>query len=153
MNTISLVARIILLPLLLLLALPLLLAPPASAATTENQPPTPEALVGQWQGPLIVGEHQVRLILHVQTDDDGNLTATLDSPDQGATGIPVTVVEIIGNSIVFEITAIGAEYDGRLHADGATLQGDWSQAGRTFPLTVERTVEDIDRAAESSGVD
>jgi hypothetical protein len=59
--------------------------PPADAADSPAKPD----LVGEWQGTLAVGDARLRLVVHLQESDDGTLGATLDSPDQGATGIPV----------------------------------------------------------------
>ena len=43
-------------------------------------------VVGDWKGTLAVSGIELSLIFHI-TDDDG-LKATMDSPDQGAFGIP-----------------------------------------------------------------
>ena len=44
-------------------------------------------IVGQWNGVLSVYGTSLRLIFHVEKNDDG-YTSTLDSPDQGRTGVP-----------------------------------------------------------------
>jgi len=63
-----------------LLALSLVVA---FAATQEQTAPVkPE---GDWRGTLDAGVAKLDLILHV-VRKDGTPTATLDSPDQGATG-------------------------------------------------------------------
>jgi hypothetical protein len=36
----------------------------------------------------------MRVVLHVSEGNEGKLTATLDSPDQGAPGIPITTITI-----------------------------------------------------------
>ena len=48
-------------------------------------------VVGDWQGTLDVGVMKLRLVFHITNTEDG-LTATMDSPDQNANGLPVTSV-------------------------------------------------------------
>src|SRR5687768_11132267 len=55
---------------------------------------------GDWQGTLDVGAAKLRLVLHV-TKKDGRLSSTLDSPDQGATGLAVDTIDVTENSIRF----------------------------------------------------
>lgn len=95
-------------------------------------------LVGDWEGTLAVGETRLRLVFHLKRSDDGTLDATIDSPDQGASGIPVERVTIEGDSITFDVSAIGAGYAGELTADRQAIEGKWSQSGWTFPLRVDR---------------
>jgi hypothetical protein len=111
--------------------------PPADAADTPAQ----ADLVGQWQGTLAVGDARLRLIFHLQESDDGTLEATLDSPDQGATGIPVERVTVDGAAITLDVTAIRAVYAGNLTADRNAIEGEWRQSGMTLPLTVTRLEE------------
>src|SRR5271165_2317991 len=49
----------------------------------------PSDIDGAWEGTLDVGQ-KLRLVVHLTTTKDG-LAGTLDSPDQGAAGIPATV--------------------------------------------------------------
>ena len=111
--------------------------PPADAADT----PATADLVGEWQGTLAVGDARLRLVVHLQESDDGTLEATLDSPDQGATGIPVERVTVDGAAITLDVTAIRAVYAGILTADRNVIEGEWRQSGMTLPLTVARVEE------------
>lgn len=118
--------------------------PAASAAAVWS--PTPAAadsptaadFVGRWQGVLTVGDNDLRLVFEVDRSDDGTLHATLDSPDQGATGIPVAAVTVDGSSIRFDVRVLAAEYEGRLADDRQAIDGEWRQSGMAFPLDVER---------------
>jgi len=49
-------------------------------------------ITGDWNGALKVQGIQLRLVFHITKTDTG-YTATMDSPDQGAKGIPVTDYE------------------------------------------------------------
>lgn len=88
------------------------------------------ALEGDWAGQLDAGALKLRVLLHVHTQD-GRTVATLDSPDQNATGLPATVTVEAGR---VHITAAGAggAFDGEVAADGASLTGRWSGAPTTF---------------------
>jgi hypothetical protein len=98
---------------------------PAPAA-----PPGPAVLEGDWAGQIDTGALKLRLVLHVHTAD-GRTVATLDSPDQGAAGLPATVTVQAGH---VRLTAAGANgaFEGDLAEDGATLKGQWSGAPTTL---------------------
>ncbi|TVP60378.1 MAG: alpha/beta fold hydrolase [Gemmatimonadales bacterium] len=108
----------------------------------EAQIPTPEMAAGpagSWQGSLAVGPGiELPLVVHLTPGDEGDWTATLDSPAQGAVGIPVSSVAWDDGLLRLEISAIGATYEGRLDAEGR-LEGTFQQGGTSFPLTLERT--------------
>lgn len=104
-------------------------------------PPADADFVGHWQGDLDVGGTSLRLVFHIEASDDGGLAATLDSPDQGATGIPVESVTVRGDSLRLDVRAAAALYVGRLTAEGETIEGEWRQGGTALPLTVERVDE------------
>lgn len=111
-------------------------APPGPAAD-----PTPGDFTGHWQGDLNVAGTSLRLVFHIEASDDGGLTAPLDSPDQGATWIPVESVTVEDDSLRLDVRAAAALYVGRLTAEGGTIEGEWRQGGSSLPLTVERVVE------------
>ena len=48
------------------------------------------ALEGDWAGQMDTGALKLRIVLHVHTQG-GQMVATLDSPDQGAAGLPAAV--------------------------------------------------------------
>ena len=48
---------------------------------------------GTWSGKLDVGGQKLRLVFHLTQQAEG-WRATMDSPDQGAKGIPVDAVEV-----------------------------------------------------------
>jgi len=93
-----------------------------------------EAVLGSWAGTLDTGVAELRIVLHVEEGDDG-LTATMDSPDQGATGIPVSDVTVTGDSVALQVAQIGGTYEGVLTSAADTMAGTWTQQGRSFPLT------------------
>ncbi|MEM9597758.1 MAG: hypothetical protein AAGD06_26060 [Acidobacteriota bacterium] len=122
-------------------AIPVLLA--IVATTVAVLPSLAEAisqsaLAGRWQGVLVAGEHELRIVFHVEGKDDQSLKATLDSPDQGALEIPIAAVRVDGSSVRFEIRVLNATFAGELDKEQRAIEGDWEQAGLTFPMTVTK---------------
>lgn len=105
---------------------------PARAMAQENP------AIGTWTGRLAVGGAGLTLVFHIQAAEGGGLTGTLDSPDQGASGIPIDEVTAAGDSVKVRIRALGVEYDAQLTENGDTLSGEFRQAGQSFPLKVAR---------------
>ena len=107
----------------------------AVAATQEQTAPVkPE---GDWRGTLDAGAAKLDLILHI-VRKDGTLTATLDSPDQGATGLAVESITVSGKSLRFEMKSLGAEYEGVFSSHGSQIEGEFRQQGQKLPLTFKR---------------
>lgn len=95
-------------------------------------------VTGTWQDTLQVQGMQLRLVFHIEQEGD-SLTATMDSPDQGATGIPTSRLRVTQDSLTIGVASIGGQFAGAIQADGARIDGAWTQGGRSFPLTLERT--------------
>lgn len=89
-------------------------------------------LKGSWRGKL----GRLTLVVRFEQDKDGHLVGFLDSPDQHAKGIPVTSATFSGGKLDARVTGVG----GRLQADvkGDTMSGQWTQAGRSLPLTLTK---------------
>jgi hypothetical protein len=94
-----------------------------------------QELSGQWNGSLETPGATFHIVFHIR--EKGNAyEATLDSPDQNATGIPVTTVTRKGPDIKLQIPAIGMLYEGLLSDN--RISGNWMQSGMTFPLILEK---------------
>ncbi len=93
-------------------------------------------LAGNWQGTLNAGQ-SLRLVFHVK-ETAGNLSATMDSPDQGVTGIPCASVYFKSDSVVFDLGRGGVMYTGRMF-DATMLTGNWHQGGLTIPVDLKKT--------------
>lgn len=95
---------------------------------------------GDWKGALDAGGVKLDLILHV-IQKDGALSATLDSPDQGATGLPIDAISLTGKSLKFGMKSLGASYEGIFSADGSQIEGEFSQGPQHLRLTFKRLVK------------
>jgi uncharacterized protein len=107
------------------------------AAVAEDKP-AGKGVEGIWQGALKVGAIELRLVFHVEKKGDG-LTAKMDSPDQGANGIPIDEVAFKDGTLKLELKKLLASYEGKLADDGKEIAGTFKQAGQTFPLTLQRS--------------
>lgn len=111
-------------------------------ALDGTKPDVKPALAGVWQGIIKVQSIELRVVLHITANGDG-FKATLDSPDQGAKGIPVDCVTLEGESVKLELKGIKASFEGKFANDGQTIQGKWTQAG-TLPLEFKRLEKEPD---------
>ncbi len=105
---------------------------------------------GIWQGMLdLGGENNLSIVFHI-SDGADSLTGALDSPDQGAFGIPVTSIEISSDSIRLNVQALNGYYLGELQKDSLKISGIWNQNGMSFPLILKKTnkVEEVKRPQE-----
>ncbi len=93
---------------------------------------------GVWSGVLVVGEQRLRIVFRLSRNADGAWTATIDSPDQAAQGIPVSSVQIEGRQITLKSELVQGEFVGELSEDGKQLAGVWKQGGGAFPLILTR---------------
>ncbi len=98
-------------------------------------------ITGQWNGVLDVQGIKLRLVFHVNQGEDG-FTATMDSPDQGANGIPVAQTTFEPPAVSFEIPNIGMEYRGTL--GDSTIEGTFRQRGFEIPLALSREAIDLE---------
>jgi pimeloyl-ACP methyl ester carboxylesterase len=96
---------------------------------------------GDWKGTLEAAGTKLDLVLHINTKD-GALTATLDSPDQGATGLAIDSITVTGKALRFEMKSLGASYEGIFSADGSQIDGQFSQQGLSLALTFKRIAKD-----------
>ncbi len=90
---------------------------------------------GQWNGLLEIQGIKLRLVFDIQKTDTG-LTATMDSPDQGVTGIPVTSVTYENSKLNLKIVNAGIDYEGELKENH--IEGTFKQGGLSIPLELKR---------------
>ena len=109
----------------------------AAALLCHGQAATATA-AGNWSGAVSLGPQKLRIIFHLKADAGGKLTATLDSPDQGANGLPTSGVTQDGNTVKISISNLAASYEGVLSEDGKELKGKFRQAGMELPLALSR---------------
>jgi hypothetical protein len=98
-----------------------------------------QSVEGVWLGTLKFAGTELRVVFKILKSPDGNLTATLDSPDQGAKDIPVEEVVFQNGHLRLNAKSINGVFEGDMKEDNSTIEGQWSQGGVTIPLTLQRT--------------
>lgn len=110
----------------------------APAAQPAAQPAASQpSVAGDWAGTLKAGSAELRLVLHITAAKDGSLTATLDSIDQGANGIPINTVTLKDGKLNLDVQAVHGTYDGTVNKDASEIDGTWSQ-GQPMELNFKR---------------
>ncbi len=113
-------------------------APTKAAPVAEIQKDygqgAPDQIQGHWKGVLNARGVTLHLLFHIALMPDGSYSATMDSPDQGATGLPASAVKFTYPNVRIEWNF--GYYIGKLN-DGK-LSGTWHQGGVALPLKLER---------------
>ena len=119
-------------------------------AAAPAAPPKPAAkpsdIDGTWSGTLDAGGMKLPTVFHIASMADG-LTATVDSPSQGALGIPVNSVTRDGATLKLDIKAVGATFEGKISQARDAIDGTFTQRGASLPLALKR------EAAKPSDID
>ena len=95
---------------------------------------------GSWSGAASVQGMKLPLILNIAKGGE-EYKATMDSPHQGAKGIPVSSIEFNNPVLTVSIDVIGFKYTGRL--DGDSISGSFTQSGVSFPLNLGRQIAEV----------
>ncbi len=94
-----------------------------------------EDITGSWQGVLEIQHTRLRIVFHIN-QNDSTLSSTMDSPDQGAFGLPTTRSSFRDNKLEIVATGLGLFYQGTLQGD--SIAGTFNQGGIPFPLVLNR---------------
>lgn len=108
-------------------------------------------LSGIWTGKLeLPNTIKLSLVFNIAKDSAGNYFSTLDSPDQGAKGIPTGSTIVNGDSITIQIPVIKGSYIGKIYYDEMKIDGKWNQGGMSLDLLVNKVdkVEEVKRPQE-----
>lgn len=77
------------------------------------------------------------VIFRIAINADGLPRAYMESPDQLNRTL-MNNVTLENDNLHIDAKSIGGAYEGQIQADGTTIKGNWSQAGRLFPLMLKR---------------
>jgi hypothetical protein len=103
---------------------------------------TTAPIAGLWDGEIALPGAALKIVVAL-TDQDGQLSGTIDIPAQGAIDLPLHDVRFDASVLHFEMLEGPqlAVFDGELQADG-TVSGTFTQSGYTgdFTLTPQPTV-------------
>jgi uncharacterized protein len=91
---------------------------------------------GKWLGIIHAPGMELRMAFEITGTREGGYSALVHSIDQGAMNIKMTSVTVRGDSVRLELKGAFA-YEGKLSADGSSIDGNWVQGGLT-PLPMKR---------------
>jgi pimeloyl-ACP methyl ester carboxylesterase len=111
-----------------------------SPTTPAEKSVRPADVTGDWLGTLEVGALKLRIVFHI-THAASGFAASIDSPDQNASGLPVSKVEVSGSSLVLESEPLNAIYEAKVAADLNTMKGTWKQGMGEWPLLLTRVTD------------
>ena len=108
-------------------------------AKVEIAPPSPavsKELEGDWEGAVSPPSGQsIPLAFHFRNQPDQTVEATIDSPSQGAKGLPLKAVVQKGAVVEFAV-GVGGSYKGTLNKEGTQIAGEWTQRQGAPPIAL-----------------
>ena len=110
----------------------------AFAGGVRGQEVAPEALLGTFEGPLVIGRDSMTLAF-IFSMNGGELRAQLFSAAMGIYGMPADSVSISNNALRIAIPRLDLEFTGRLRFDESggqieRIDGDWFQYSEMVPV-------------------
>ncbi len=93
-------------------------------------------ITGQWNGILKVQGIQLRVVFNI-SQTDSSYISTMDSPDQGAKGIPVSSTSFENSILRLEVANLLVEYQGTLNEEDVIV-GNVKQEEQSFPMNLTR---------------
>ncbi len=118
---------------ILILAVIISLIPAAGGAQVVD----PASLAGTWKGGLEVPGQKLPIVFHI-VYAEGQLSATWDSPAQGAMGLATKSIVLDGLTVKIDIPVVGGDYVGTLDPGLNLVKGTWKQGGGSLALDLER---------------
>ncbi len=95
-----------------------------------------QEVTGTWKGKVSVQGTEIPLVFHIEKTE-GVLAATMDSPSQGATGLPLDTVILENNHLTLEFKQAGIKYTAAL--EEKKLNGTFYQGEMELPLQMEKS--------------
>lgn len=92
-------------------------------------------IYGAWHGKLHFGSDSITVVFRFLGNEDGVMKCTMDSPDQGANGIPAEVEYVSNDSVRVLVPSLMASFEGRIAEE--KIPGMFIQRGFRFPLTLK----------------
>ncbi len=89
---------------------------------------------GDYLGTVQIGVTALRMALHLVQNPDGTWGGTIDSIDQGAFGMPIRNLTLVGSAVRF------GNFEGTLNADG-DVSGRLMQGGSAVPIVFRKVAK------------
>nr|WP_121269331.1 alpha/beta hydrolase [Pedobacter schmidteae] len=98
---------------------------------------------GTWYGELAVQGKKLPLVFHINKNGDG-YQSTMDSPTQGAKGIPIEKTTYASPLLIIEASNFAITYTGAFLPDSNKIKGTFKQGSQSFPLVLTTTAQSAD---------
>jgi uncharacterized protein (TIGR03435 family) len=120
-------------------------APPTQVTAVQAAPSEKGGIEGTWQGTLHIPNGQtLRTVLKVTKTPAGALSANFYSIDQGGQPIPVSSISFDGGVLKYAIQLFDLKYEGKISADGNSINGNSTQGGNSLALVFERATPETE---------
>ena len=97
------------------------------------------AVAGKWSGKLQgPGGGAITIVMRFEVNSGGQYVGFVDSPDQGAKGLPIAEADLTAGKLTTKMNTPPAQFEGML--SGKTLTGKWSQPTPNGPLDIPLTL-------------
>lgn len=102
-------------------------------------------LTGSWYGILDLPGNKLRINFHIKATGQ-DFTTTMDSPDQGAKGIPMDKTTVRGSEVLIETAKMGMTYKATFDPASNELKGSFTQGPGSIPLNLSRKEKSNEKA-------
>jgi hypothetical protein len=103
-----------------------------------NNAPISKELEGIWNGTLDGNGKQLRAVLTLENQPDGNASGSLVTVDDGLE-IPIATITQHASTVNLDLKAVGASFSGALNPDATELAGKYIQGSLVLPVTFRRS--------------
>jgi pimeloyl-ACP methyl ester carboxylesterase len=107
-------------------------------------------IAGDWQGTLKTVGAERRIVLSIAKQADGGWKAAMLVVDSGRDATPASSVTLQGSDLKLTIDALGDRYEGKVSADGASIEGTWRPQGQPVPLVLKRATKETSWRSDPS---
>lgn len=113
---------------------------PLLAAVVLAAPAAAQDAKGSWEGVLqVTPEVRLKLQVLIWTAEGGALQGTMNSPDQGAFGIPLAEIAVAADKLRFTVPNVAGRYEASWDGAAKAWSGNWTQSGTSWPLVFVST--------------
>ena len=92
-----------------------------------------QSFLGSWAGDLALPSAKLKVVFHLKNSDNV-WSGTMDSPNQGAFGIPIQTIKVVGDSLFVADARIAMQYKGKLEIN--QIKGIFKQGNFAFTLNL-----------------
>jgi len=107
-------------------------------ALLAASPVLAEPALGDWSGVVALRSGDARIAVHLQSEPDGVLVGTADSPDQGGFHAILTNIQASGDALSFDLPIADSHFDGHWSASNREWTGYWTEGHVELALNLHR---------------